>query len=40
LPLFRHRRLLAAFLYAARGERQKIDPVVFKYRPEQVIDGD
>jgi eukaryotic-like serine/threonine-protein kinase len=32
--------LLAAFLHASRGERQRIDPVVFKYRPEQVIDGD
>ncbi len=32
--------LLAGFLYASRGERSKIDPVVFKYRPEQVIDGD
>jgi serine/threonine protein kinase/Flp pilus assembly protein TadD len=32
--------LLAAFVYAARGERQKIDPKIFTYRPEAVIDGD
>jgi serine/threonine-protein kinase len=31
---------LAAFLYASRGERQKIDPKVFAYRPDDVIDGD
>jgi eukaryotic-like serine/threonine-protein kinase len=33
-------RLLAAFLYASRGERPKIDPRLFQYRPAQVIDGD
>jgi serine/threonine protein kinase/tetratricopeptide (TPR) repeat protein len=32
--------LLAAFVYAARGERQKIDPKIFTYRPENVVDGD
>jgi tetratricopeptide (TPR) repeat protein len=31
---------LAAILYAARNERQKTDPRLFKYRPEEVIDGD
>jgi eukaryotic-like serine/threonine-protein kinase len=31
---------LAAFLYAARGERQKIDPRLFRHRPQDVIDGD
>jgi eukaryotic-like serine/threonine-protein kinase len=31
---------LAAFLYASRGQRQKIDPTIFQYRPEQIIDGD
>jgi serine/threonine protein kinase/tetratricopeptide (TPR) repeat protein len=33
-------RLLAAFLYASRGQRQKIDASLFQYRPEQIIDGD
>jgi TolB-like protein len=33
-------RLLAAFVYAARHERAKIDPKILRYRPEDVIDGD
>ena len=33
-------RMLAAFVYAARGQRQKIDPRLFNYRPNEVIDGD
>jgi serine/threonine protein kinase/tetratricopeptide (TPR) repeat protein len=33
-------RLLAGFLYASRGQREKIDPRLFQYRPEQIIDGD
>ncbi len=33
-------RLLAAFLYAARGQREKIDPRLLKYHPEEIIDGD
>jgi eukaryotic-like serine/threonine-protein kinase len=33
-------RMLAGFLYALRGQRKKIDPRLFQYRPEQVIDGD
>jgi len=33
-------RMLAAFLYASRNERAKIDPRILQYRPEQVIDGD
>jgi serine/threonine protein kinase/tetratricopeptide (TPR) repeat protein len=33
-------RMQAAFLYAARKERAKIDPKLFQYRPEQLIDGD
>jgi eukaryotic-like serine/threonine-protein kinase len=33
-------RLLAGFLYASRGHREKIDPRLFQYRPEQIIDGD
>ena|SRR5579864_3726468 len=32
--------MLAAFLYASRGQREKIDPRLLQYRPEQVIDGD
>jgi len=32
--------LLAAVLYASRNEREKIDPRLFEYRPEEVIDGD
>jgi serine/threonine protein kinase/Flp pilus assembly protein TadD len=32
--------VLAAFVYASRGERQKIDPKIFAYRPENIIDGD
>ena len=31
---------LAAFLYASRGERDRIDPSVFSARPEAIIDGD
>jgi eukaryotic-like serine/threonine-protein kinase len=31
---------LAAIVYAARNEREKIDPRLFQYRPEEVIDGD
>jgi eukaryotic-like serine/threonine-protein kinase len=33
-------RIMAAFLYASRGQRQKISPLLFTYRPKQVIDGD
>jgi eukaryotic-like serine/threonine-protein kinase len=32
--------LMAAFVYAARGERGRIDPRIFHYRREEVIDGD
>ena len=31
---------LAAFLYASRGERDKIDPQVFKAQPAEEFDGD
>ena len=31
---------LAAFMYAAKGERQKIDPVIFEYKMDEVVDGD
>jgi eukaryotic-like serine/threonine-protein kinase len=33
-------RMLAAFLYASRGQREKIDARLLQYRPEQIIDGD
>jgi eukaryotic-like serine/threonine-protein kinase len=32
--------LAAGFLYAARGQRDRIDPAVFRLQPSQVIDGD
>jgi len=32
--------LLAAFLYASRGERNKIDAQIFKDQPAETIDGD
>lgn len=31
---------MAAFVYAARGQRDKIDPRLFQYRRAEVIDGD
>ncbi|PYX34769.1 MAG: hypothetical protein DMG80_00860 [Acidobacteria bacterium] len=32
--------ILAAFLYASRGQRDKIDPVVFQHKPDEYVDGD
>jgi len=32
--------ILAAFLYASRGQRNRIDPKIFSYRPAEVVDGD
>jgi len=32
--------LMAAFLYAARGQRDKIDPNILQEKPEDVADGD
>ncbi|HWZ84033.1 MAG TPA: protein kinase [Terriglobales bacterium] len=32
--------ILAAFLYASRGQRDKIDPIVFSRKPDQYVDGD
>ena len=32
--------LMSAFLYAARGQRDKIDPNLFREKPENVADGD
>jgi serine/threonine-protein kinase len=31
---------VAAFLYASRHQREKIDGKLFQYRPEQIVDGD
>ena len=33
-------RVLGAFIYAAKGERAKIDPKLLRYRPEDISDGD
>jgi serine/threonine-protein kinase len=33
-------QVMAAFLYASRGQRDKIDPRILKSRPADVIDGD
>jgi eukaryotic-like serine/threonine-protein kinase len=32
--------IFSAYLHAMRGERDKIDPEVLAYRPEQIVDGD
>lgn len=32
--------LIAGFLYASRGQRDKIAPQLLRHRPDQVIDGD
>ncbi len=34
-----HGRMLS-FISASRGERDRIDPRIFRYRPEEVVDGD
>ncbi len=31
---------LAAFLYASRGQRNRLDPSLFRHRPEKFVDGD
>jgi TolB-like protein/tetratricopeptide (TPR) repeat protein/predicted Ser/Thr protein kinase len=33
-------RMMAGFLYASRNQRDKIDPRIFRYRPDQIVDGD
>ena len=33
-------QMMAAFLYASRGQRDKIDPKILRSRPADVIDGD
>ena len=32
--------VISAMVHASRGERDKIDPRVFRYKPEEVVDGD
>jgi tetratricopeptide (TPR) repeat protein len=32
--------IAAAFLYASRKQRERIDHKLFQYRPDQIIDGD
>ena len=32
--------IFSGYLHAMRGERDKIDPLVLAYRPEQIVDGD
>ncbi len=32
--------MLAAFLWASQGQRQKIDPKLFQFRPKEIADGD
>ena len=29
-----------AFVQASRGQRDQIDPSIFRYKPEEVVDGD
>jgi len=33
-------QVMAAFLYASRGQRDKIDPSILSVRPAEVVDGD
>ena len=32
--------VISAMLYASRGERDKIDPRIFRFKPQEVVDGD
>ena len=32
--------VIAAIIHASRGQRDKIDPRIFRYQPEDIIDGD
>ncbi len=32
--------VLSAIVHASRGERDQIDPRIFRYKPEEVVDGD
>jgi eukaryotic-like serine/threonine-protein kinase len=33
-------KVLSAYLYASRGQRQRIDPALFRLNPEKEVDGD
>jgi eukaryotic-like serine/threonine-protein kinase len=33
-------RVMSAMVHASRGERSKIDPGIFHYDPEEIVDGD
>jgi serine/threonine protein kinase/Flp pilus assembly protein TadD len=33
-------QMMAGFLYASQNQRQKIDPTLLRYRPDQITDGD
>jgi TolB-like protein/Tfp pilus assembly protein PilF len=32
--------IMSAMVHAARGERDKINPRIFRYKPEEIVDGD
>lgn len=32
--------VISAIVHASRGQRDKIDPRLFQYKPEEIIDGD
>jgi eukaryotic-like serine/threonine-protein kinase len=32
--------VFSAIVHASRGERERIDPRIFRYKPEEVVDGD
>jgi eukaryotic-like serine/threonine-protein kinase len=32
--------VIASMVHAARGERDKVDPRIFRYKPEEIVDGD
>jgi serine/threonine-protein kinase len=32
--------VISAIVHASRGERDQIDPRIFRYKPEEVVDGD
>jgi serine/threonine-protein kinase len=33
-------QVISAFIYASRGERNRIDPRILRYKPEEIVDGD
>ncbi|MGC1089871.1 MAG: hypothetical protein WA894_15640, partial [Candidatus Acidiferrum sp.] len=36
----RSAQVMAAFLYASKGQRDKIDPLLLKAHPSDIVDGD